>query len=60
MPKEAEFVDLNVAGITEGIVGGVSAVLLIILGVYLYDLSQTKGGKEGGSCRESTSSAFYE
>jgi len=36
VPKDPESVDLDVAAIACGIVGGVSAVLLIVLGVYLY------------------------
>ena len=36
MPKEPESVDLDVTAIAGGVVGGVSAVLLIVLGVNLY------------------------
>jgi hypothetical protein len=36
VPKEPESVDLDVAVIAGGVVGGVSTVLLIVLGVYLY------------------------
>ena len=36
VPKEPESVDLDVAAIAGAVVGGVSAVLLIVLGVYLY------------------------
>ena len=36
VPKEPESVDLDVTAIAGGVVGGVSAVLLIVLGVNLY------------------------
>jgi len=36
VPKEPDSVGLDVAAIAGGVVGGVSAVLLIVLGVYLY------------------------
>lgn len=36
VPKEPKFVDLNVAAIAGGVVGGVSVVVLVVLRVYLY------------------------
>jgi len=50
--KNPESVDLDVAVIAgNSVVGGVSAVLLIVLGI---PLSKTKEKSEGGSCGEST------